>query len=261
MPIITISRGSYNKGKQVAEEVAKCLGYECIARDVVLEASEQFNIAEARLVRGIHDAPSVLDQFAYGKKRYRAFIQAALLKHFQKDNVVYHGLAGQFFLKGISHVLAVRINAEMEDRVREEMARSNISWAEALRILQEDDEERRKWSLSLYNIDTKDQNLYDLIIKIRKMTVEDAAQVICETAVKPQFQSTPESRKEMEDLVLASQVHAALVTTFPDIKLAAAGGNIVVYATSADFRKEEYRRDIEKAATAVPGVKAVVFQE
>ena len=40
------------------------------------------------------------------------------MHHFVKDNVVYHGLAGQFLVAGVSHVLKVRIMAEMEDRVR-----------------------------------------------------------------------------------------------------------------------------------------------
>jgi len=85
------------------------LGYECISRDIILEASEQFNIPEIKLIRAIHDAPSILDRFTYGKERYIAFLRAALLKHLQRDNVVYHGLAGHLFLQNIPHVLKVRI--------------------------------------------------------------------------------------------------------------------------------------------------------
>ena len=51
MSVITISRGSYSRGKEVAEKVAKQLGYECISRDILLEASEEFNIPEIRLIR------------------------------------------------------------------------------------------------------------------------------------------------------------------------------------------------------------------
>ena len=46
MAIITISRGSYSKGKEIAEKVAQQLGYECIARRVLLEASEEFNASD-----------------------------------------------------------------------------------------------------------------------------------------------------------------------------------------------------------------------
>jgi hypothetical protein len=41
MPIITISRGSYSKGKAVAEKAAQSLGYECISQDIILEASKR----------------------------------------------------------------------------------------------------------------------------------------------------------------------------------------------------------------------------
>ena len=58
MAIITISRGSYSRGEEVAQKVAQKLGYECISRDILLEASKEFNIPEIKLVRAIHDAPS-----------------------------------------------------------------------------------------------------------------------------------------------------------------------------------------------------------
>ena len=149
MAIITISRGSYSRGKEVAEKLAQDLGYQCLSRDILLEASERFNIPEIKLVRAIHDAPSIFERFTYGKEPYVASIRAALLRQVQKDNVVYHGLAGHFLLKGIPHILKVRIIASMEDRVKEEMKREKISAEEARRILQKDDEERRKWSKHL----------------------------------------------------------------------------------------------------------------
>ena len=149
MSIITISRGSYSRGKDVAEKVAQALGYECISRDVLIEASEQFNIPEIKLVRAIHDAPSLLDRFGHGRERYVAYFRAALLKHVQKDHVVYHGLAGHFFLMGIPHVLKVRIIADIEDRIREEMKRENISSEMARFILKKDDPPRHEFGIVL----------------------------------------------------------------------------------------------------------------
>ena len=50
MSIVTISRGSYSRGKEVAEKLARALNYECISREIILEASEHFNIPELKLV-------------------------------------------------------------------------------------------------------------------------------------------------------------------------------------------------------------------
>jgi hypothetical protein len=69
VPIITISRGSYSRGKEVAEKLSQALGYQCISRDILLEASEHYNIPEIKLIRAIHDAPSILGRFSYMKKK------------------------------------------------------------------------------------------------------------------------------------------------------------------------------------------------
>jgi hypothetical protein len=59
MSIITISRGSYSYGREVAEKVARRLGYSCISREAIVGASEEFNIPEIKLTRALHDTPSI----------------------------------------------------------------------------------------------------------------------------------------------------------------------------------------------------------
>ena len=97
------------------------------------------------------------------KSKYLTFIRAALLKHVQRDNVVYHGLFGHFFLQDIPHVLKVRIVADMDSRVADEVKREAISEVKARELLMKDDQERRKWSLYLYGADWWDATLYDLV--------------------------------------------------------------------------------------------------
>ena len=60
MSIVTISKGSYTHGGQVAEKVAKKLGYNCISREILLEISKEFNVPEIKLIRAISDAPTFL---------------------------------------------------------------------------------------------------------------------------------------------------------------------------------------------------------
>jgi len=257
LPIITISRGSYSRGKDIAEKIAEKLGYECIGRDTLIEASEQFNIPEIKLIRAIHDAPSILERFTYGKEKYIAYIQAALLRHVKKDNVIYHGLAGHFFLDGISHVIKVMIISDMEDRVALEMEREGISPEEARRILRNDDEQRRKWSKHLYGIDTADPSLYDLVLHIKNLTVDDAVDVICDTARLPRFQTTSQSQKVLEDRLLAAEVKAALVEVKPDIEVSAADG-IVLVSTQAHISQEEHlTRKFREIGEGIPGAQKI----
>lgn len=212
MSLITITRGSYSRGKEVAERLAKKLGYECIARDIIIEASEEYNIPEIKLIRALHDSPKVLERFFGGSERYVKYYRSALLQHARKDNIVYHGLAGHFFLKDIPHVLKIRINADINTRVKEEMARENISAEDALYILKKDDEERRKWGIQVHGMDPWDSRLYDLVINICTLSLEDAVDLIYGVLQKPTFQTTPESQALVERLATMAQKESAVYT-------------------------------------------------
>jgi len=257
MAIITVSRGSFSRGKEVAEKVAQRLGYECISRDILLEASDRFNTPEIKLIRAIHDAPSILDRLGHGKQRYIAYIKAALLGRVRQDNVVYHGLAGHYFLQGVSHVLKVRIIADIEDRVREEMRRRGISAEEARRILTRDDEERSKWGLGLYGVDTGDPKLYDMTLHVKTLLVEDIVELVAHAVSLPHFRTTPESQKALDDLCLAAQVQAALVESWPEVRIQADRGRVKILTQAPLSATGRLTEDIAQLARGAPGVEEV----
>ena len=230
MTIITISRGSYSKGKEVAEKVAERLGYQCLSREIILDASEHFHVPEMKLSKAIHDAPSILERLGHGNRAFVAYYQSALTRSVQKDNIVYHGLAGHLLLPGVPHVLKVRIIADLADRVASEMKREGIPMHEAEALIARDDEERRKWTQSLYGVDPWDSSLYDLVLHIRQFTLTNAVDFICRAAGLAQFQTTRKSQQKMDDLALASQVKAALIDSYPDIYVKSDYGNILIYA-------------------------------
>jgi cytidylate kinase len=258
MPIVTISRGSYSRGKEIAEKLAKRAGFECISRDILLEASDEFNIHEIKLVRALHDATSILERFTQGKERYISYIRASLLQHLSKDNVVYHGLAGQFLVGDIPHVLKVRITADIQARVNEEMRRENIPAERALNILRQDDEERRKWALQMYGIDPWDSRLYDIVLHIGKLKVDDAVDILFDMVQRPNFQATAESRKMVEDLALSAKVKAHLVEVAPRIQVSADHSRISIIGED-DTLAPKKQSEIKKIAMQVEGVDEVIF--
>jgi len=257
MAVITISRGSHSYGTAIAEKVADKLGYKCIARDVLLEASKEFDLPEIKLLRAVKDAPSILDRFVYGKEKYIACLQASLLKHLQKDNTVYHGFAGQFFVKDIPHVLKVRINADMEDRTRLFREREGVSRKEAMRVIRNVDTQRRKWSRHLYGIDSWGSRLYDLVIQIGKIMVDDAVEIICHSAALERFQTTADSQQSMDDLSLAADAKAALIGVKRDIQVSAQNGVVYIKATTQETKEYKLTQDIRQIVDKMPGVKDV----
>jgi cytidylate kinase len=255
MAIITISRGSYSKGREIGEKVAQKLGYECLSREVMIRASEHFNVPEIKLAQALHDAPSVWERFTYGKERYLAYVESTLLEAAEKDNLVYHGLGGQFILKDIGHVLNVRILADLKDRVRLEMERENISREEALERLEKDDHERRGWSRAIWGVDNGDPRLYDLVIHIGKVTVDDAVELICHAVGREGFKKIPQSQKTLDDRLLAARVKVRLVSEIPGIRVTADDGAVNVDIEAPLIQEARITEEINAALNSMSGVK------
>ncbi|MBN2033996.1 MAG: cytidylate kinase-like family protein [Deltaproteobacteria bacterium] len=254
MAIITISRGSYSKGKEVAEKAAERLGYQCLSRDVILEASGLYHIPEIKLVKAIHDAPSVLERLSGGRSAYIAYYKSALTRLVKKDNIVYHGLAGHLLLKGVPHVIKVRIIADLSDRVRHEMTQEGVSEEEARSMILKDDQERRKWTMSLYGADPWDSALYDFVIHIQRFTVSNAVDFVCDAARLDQFKTTAESQQKMDDLALASQVKAALVTISVEVAVTSDYGNVLVFTGPEGRLVRKLREKIKTLSKEIQGI-------
>ena len=256
MGIITISRGSYTRAKEIAEKTAQTLGYNCISREGLIRACEDFDIPEIKLIHAIDDAPSFLDRFAYGKERYIAYIRAALLNQLREDNVVYHGFVYHFFVKDVPQVLNVRIISGMEGRIKIVMERDNISRKEAWRVVKKVDAQRKKWGRTLYGIDPEDPRLYDLVLNIERITVDDAAAAICRISQLGQFQTTPESQKAVQDLAVAAEVKTFLIGVKTSVEVCIQDGMVILKAEDTLAREVPFEGKMGQMMK-VPGVKGI----
>lgn len=185
MPIITISRGSCGHGKKIAEKVAQRLGYECVSREDIIKASNHRDVSRVELFRAAHGGPSALRRIAWGKQRYVAHVRKAVLDRLGEDNVVYHGFVGHLFVPGVSHVLKVRIVADIGQRVYEEISRKAVSAARARKSLEKDDEARIKWSRYIYGVDMSDPKHYDLVLPMKSKSIDEAVEIISQAARGP----------------------------------------------------------------------------
>jgi cytidylate kinase len=229
MAIITISHGSYSMGKQVAQKVAQKLGYDIISRDFLFNASDRFHIPQKELEKAIHDAPGVFEQYSHTKAVYLAYIRSTLTELVVGGNIVYHGLAGHLLLNSLPQVLKIRITAGLESRVKRRVKEGG-SQQQARAHIMEDDDQRKKWTRKIYHADPNDGSLYDLVIRIDKLSKEDAVGFICKAASSKVFESSRDHIRQARDLSLACKLKAALVEGFPTVGVICEYGNLLVYA-------------------------------
>jgi cytidylate kinase len=237
----------------VAHAVAEALKYECISRDSLLESSEIFDMPEIRLMANVQHAAQVLERFSFGRERFITHMSSSLLRFLKKDNHVYHGLAGQFFVENVRHVIKVRVIADLNERVAAEAQQQGLSEAEARVRLQKDDEERRKWAMLLYGIDISEPSIYDMVLNISTMRVEDAANLICRAAQFPCYQATEQSKRYIGDLALKADVKAALFE-YPQAGVLVSNGSVRVQMKVPEDQRHVVQKRLEAALNGLEGL-------
>ena len=217
MPIITIYQGASGEGQELAESVAEALGYRCVGREVLVEASRRYGIPEAKLNEIVEKGPHWWERLLQDLRPYRIALQAALCELAHDGKVVYHGHLGHELLPAIGHVLKVLLTAPIEFRIEQIRARQSLTDAAARHYIEEVDKARSRRLMAMFGTDWRDPNRYDLILNLGTMRREGAKRVIIEAAKLEEYQPTSASDQVFNDLSLGSRVYAALFAS-PDVR-------------------------------------------
>ena len=216
MPIVTIYQGASGEGQELADAVAEALGYRCVGREVLVEASRRYGIPEAKLNEIVEKGPHWWERLLQDLRPYRIALQAALCELAQNGQLVYHGHLGHELLSGIGHVLKVLLTAPIEFRIEQIRTRQSLTDVAARHYIEEVDKARSRRLMAMFGTDWRDPNRYDLILNMGKMSREGAKRVILEAARLEEYQPTAASDQAFNDLALSSQVYAALFAS-PDV--------------------------------------------
>jgi cytidylate kinase len=258
VPIITISRGSASGGRALAEGLAGRLGLALVSREDIIEEASKFGVSEGALQEALLKPVRLRDRFGHARRRYLAFVQEALCERARDGRIIYHGNAGHLLLRGVSHVLCVRLIAPLAYRIGVVMERQALSREAAIRHIEELDRQRKDWTRFLYGVDWLDPSLYDLTISLQTLDVAGAVELVATAARHPAFQPTDQSRRAMADLLLASRVRAALAAdrTTASIEVEVRAEGDVVFLKGR-VRPASVVDPIIRVAAGVPGVREV----
>jgi cytidylate kinase len=257
MPIITIYQGASGEGQELADTVAQALGYRCVGREVLVEASRRYGIPEAKLNEIVEKGTHWWERLLQDLRPYRIALQATLCELAHDGKVVYHGHLGHELLSGIGHVLKVLLTAPIEFRIAQVRARQSLTDVSARHYIEEIDKARSRRLMAMFGADWRDPNRYDLILNMGKMRREGAKRVIVEAAKLEEYQPTPASNQAFNDLALGSRVYAMLIGS-PDVRgsaleVRAEDGHIHVKGRVDQGLEDE----VVKLVKNVPGVTRV----
>jgi osmotically-inducible protein OsmY len=260
MAIITISRGTFSGGNALAAQLANRLGYPSLGREeAIQEATKEYGISMEKLTSAVKNPPSIWQQAIGPRIAYLKCLTASILEHAKDGNLVYHGYAGHMLLVGISRLLRVRVIADKEFRIQAAMKQMNFKRIEAIDYIEKVDKERSRWTYFLYGLEWQDPALYDLVLNLERMTIEDACEVIACRINLADFKATPESQKTFDDSLLSSRVWASLArnerTRIASIQVTADSGTVIL---KGSLGSQKTLDNILQIAKQVKGVKSVI---
>jgi len=210
MQIITISRGSEIFGEEFAKKLAAKLDYLCIGREEILKEAKRRKISLEKLERAVIKPHLFSEELILELDHYKALAASILCKKALKNNIVYHGRVGHILLPGIDHIIKIRVIADIESRIEAVMQKLRLSNTEARQHIEEMDLNMKKWVKLYYKVDCDKCSLYDMVINLSHINIDNAATAVCSMAQLPEFQATPAIINAIQNLHLASEAQLLL---------------------------------------------------
>ena len=218
MSILTVSHEIGGGGPEIGQKVAEQLGWHYVDQELISDAALRYGVLEEKLSSLDESKPSLFERFDAETRRYITVLQTAVFEFAEQDRVVLMGRAGQWLLRGLPHVLRIRVMAPFDRRVKRLTKKLSGQMGEQTnpRTVQDmarrDDQEKLGRMRYLYEVDLRDPSLYDIVINTDKLSIDAGVELVAATLQRPELATTPEAQQLVTDRALASRVQVALAT-------------------------------------------------
>lgn len=260
MSVVVISSDSFCSGDEIASRVADDLGYEALGPEIDAAASADFGVPLEKLRQALGPSRSYAFGPSRARKRHVAYFQASLISALSRGNVLYHGGIGHMLVSGVSHVLKVKVTADLQDRVARRMEMEKLSEARVRDLFAKEGGQQRKWFSEVFGVDGTDTSAFDLVINLTRIGVDSACKTIGQTARDVQFRPVTYSIRAIRDHELACRVRARLIKDYPDVEVAARDGEVSIRCRRLARDRKDRASSVRSLVLGMEGVTYVLFE-
>ena len=260
MAIVVMGREMGSRGKAVAEGVAQGLGAALVHYEIIDHLGDRSRVRKSHVVRLLEDGdlerPLTLEETLPTILSATEILDIASIP----ESVVLRGWGATALLRGIPHVVRVRITAPLEVRVRNLMA--SVRQPDEARVREEIrlfDEAHAAVMKRHFGVDYRDPSLYDLVLDTSELEPEECARCVIDFTRDQRFIETRTSRMRLVSLTTEAHVRALLKLHPPtrnlDIGIVARDGMV---ALTGQVATAELKARCEAVARRVPGIDTVL---
>ncbi len=240
MSLITISRGTFSGGRDLATRLADELGYAYLTQEELSADASKAAVPVGRLRDAMLRPPREYERVIIERDQYLTCLTMTLCEKALAGDLVYFGHLGHMLLPKVPNILRVRVLADMEYRIRAVAKNMGYSRHEAKEHIEWVDMTRDKWVRFLYGVDWHDPLHYDIVINLAHTGLDAAVSAVQSMARQDEFIFSGHADNALHDMHLAAKIHFSLLsderTLGRDIHVTANGGyvTVVYHPRSAD---------------------------
>lgn len=205
MAIIAISRQVAAHGDEVAEILAKRMGYKFVTRKEIEARIVELGFPREKLSKYDERKPGFFASLARDRDDYLCYAQYAILEAAEQKNVIIIGRGAWAVLQGVPNCISVRLIAD--ERTRIGRLRAEFGWTEkqAIQRIQESDTNRAGFHSSFYNVNINDDAMFHMVLNTARMELEVAANLIAGLVEEKVTVKQEEDGGRMIDRLLEAQ--------------------------------------------------------
>lgn len=259
MPVIGIFSGTFCNQEMFVQELQKRTEYEVVADgDIVKKACDLCSIAENKIERAFSAKTSVFNNFTHEKERSIAHMKLAVAQTLTEGKLIFSGFSSLLIPKKITHVLRICLIADLNFRKETAAKQMQLSRKDAAALIRKQDEDRALWvQTQLETADPWDAALYDMVIPMDKVNVEEAVSSIQDHLNSDLLQPGEKSRKAVADFLLAASVGAVLTREGHNVDVDAVDGAVTISINKHVLMLSRLEEELKTIAARVPGVSSV----
>jgi CHAT domain-containing protein len=250
MPVLILSSENKELERVIAEKIAQKLSYKTLNEQFLNKIADKHILERKKLVDTMNTTPSILKRISTKWWHYSlSCVELAVLEQLAEDGCVCWGLSAHLYVMVISHVLKVRLIGGHDLRLPSQRHKKEIARQER---------NREKWSITAFKRREADPGLYDMVINLDQIQVDEVVNTLTTTLEYPRFKAMTYSKNSLKDQALAARVKNALLKSLTDIHVHVQNGTVVVTTSSV---KRERSKKIENIKEIISHVKGIGYLE
>lgn len=263
MPLIAMTREMGSLGKDVAAAIAQRLHKQVVHHEIIDNLASKMRLRKSHVIRFLEGKSGILERLTTDKTSLSIFTADETFTLAESGSVaVIRGWGATHLLRPVPHVIAVRVCAPRELRIKRMMERLDTDdrgfVEDEIRL---SEEAHAAITRRHFGVNWQDSELYDLVLNTERLSVEECADEVMGLLDDPTFQETSESRQAFANLALAAHIRSALrlePRTSKMLLTITCEGGVATLAGLVDPGQDP--KDAAAVAARVPGVKEVKTQ-